>query len=131
MVHEPLMTSEERALGARIDAAAWGVFFVWVGLALLANLGWGVGLIGAGAIMLGAQAWRSVAGVRVDRFAAIVGVLFAVVGIGNLLGLRVEVVPLLFIAAGVGILASTWRRAHGHHGGLNPPAHPPAPGSPS
>jgi hypothetical protein len=36
-----------------IDAIGWGVFFIWVGLAVLADLGWGVGMIGVGLIILG------------------------------------------------------------------------------
>jgi hypothetical protein len=113
-VHESEMTSDKRALAGRIDAAGWGVFFLWVGLAWLAGVGWGIGLIGVGVITLAAQAWRNHSGVKVDRFGATLGVLFAIVGIWNLFALRVDVVPLLFIAAGVGILASTWRSRRGH-----------------
>jgi hypothetical protein len=113
-VHESETASEKRELAGRIEAAGWGVFFVWVGLAWLADVGWGVGLIGAGLITLAAQAWRSRSAVKVDRFAATLGVLFVIVGVWNLFALRVDVVPLLFIAAGVGILASAWRNRDGH-----------------
>ena len=30
----------------RLDAGTWGLFFVWVGIALAAELGWGIGLLG-------------------------------------------------------------------------------------
>ena len=121
MAHDPGMTSDERALGGRIDAAAWGVFFVWVGIALLAHVGWGVGLIGVGVITIGAQAWRKHVGVSVERFSVIIGVFFVIAGIWSLFGLRVDVVPLLLIVAGCGLLLSTWRTRHAPGG--NPPAH--------
>lgn len=107
---EDRTSSEERALERNVDTAAWGVFFLWVGVALLAEVGWGVGLIGAGVITLAAQAARRFLGLKVDRFSLIVGVLFAVVGIWNVLAVRADVVPVLFIAAGVALLASAWRR---------------------
>ena len=129
MVQEPGMTSEQRTLAGRIDAVGWGVFFLWIGIALFADAGWGIALIGVGAILVGAQAWRAIAGVRVERFAVTIGVLFVIAGLWNLLGLRIDIVPLMFIAAGIAILASTWRTRHGHAGGagLPPPAHPRAP----
>lgn len=107
--HETGRTSEQRTLGRTIDSAAWGLFFVWIGIALLADVGWGIGLIGVGVITAGAQAWRKHLGLNVERFSAIVGVLFVIGGISTLLGLRVDVVPLLFVAAGLFLLASTWR----------------------
>ncbi len=118
------LASDERALDSKIDAAGWGVLFLWIGFALLAHVGWGAGLIGVGVITLGAQAWRSHVGVKVDRFALVVGAVFLLCGVWNLFALRVELVPLLFIAAGVYLLAST-RRTHGtpdRH--TDAPAHP-------
>lgn len=102
-------TSEERALDRKIDAAGWGVLFLWIGVALLAGVGWGVGLVGVGVITIAAQAWRKRLGVKVDQFSVVVGVLFAIIGIWNVFELRVDLVPLLFIVGGVGLLASAWR----------------------
>jgi hypothetical protein len=101
-------------------------FAWWVGVALLADVGWGVGLVGAGLVVAGGQAWRKRLGAKVDQFWVIIGLLFAVVGVSSILGLRVDVVPLLFIAVGVYLLASTWRahrRAPGRTG-ADLPAHP-------
>jgi len=47
-----------RKLRRRIDAIGWGVFFIWIGVALLADLGWGAGFIGIGVIILGGFAAR-------------------------------------------------------------------------
>jgi hypothetical protein len=47
---------EKRSLVRRLDTAGWGLFFIWVGVAALADLGWGVGLMGVGLIILGTAA---------------------------------------------------------------------------
>ena len=41
-----------------INSRAGGVLLIWIGVALLATLGWGVGLIGVGAILLVEQVTR-------------------------------------------------------------------------
>ncbi len=105
------LASDERTLDRKIDAAGWGVLFLWIGVALLAHVGWGVGLVGVGVITLGAQAWRKHVGVKADRFAIVVGTVFMLVGVWNLFDVRIDLVPVLFIAAGAYLLAST-RRKH-------------------
>lgn len=102
---------DSRALDRKIDAMAWGLVFVWVGVAMLAHLGWGIGFIGVGAIALGAQAWRRRVRERVDRFSLIVGAFFVLVGIWNLFNVRVDLVPVLFILAGLALLFPWIRRA--------------------
>ncbi len=81
-----------------------------------------MGLVGAGLVVVGGQAWRKRLGVKVDQLWVIIGLLFAVVGVSSILGLRVDVVPLLFIAVGVYLLASTWRarRAPGRTARISP-----------
>jgi len=51
--------SVRKKVHRQIDAIGWGVFFIWVGIAVLADLGWGVGLIGVGLIILGGFAARA------------------------------------------------------------------------
>lgn len=104
---------ETRAVSsATIDAAGWGAFFIWLGLALLAHLGWGVGLLGVGIIALAAQATRKFIGLKVDRFGLTVGTVFLVAGLYRLLDIPIpsRLVPTALIVIGVFILASAWRR---------------------
>lgn len=49
----------QRKRHREIDAIRWGVFFIWIGVAVLADLGWGVGLIGIGLIILAGFAART------------------------------------------------------------------------
>jgi hypothetical protein len=94
----------------RIDAAAWGLFFVWIGIALLANVGWGAALLGVGIITVGAQAARKQFGLAVEGFWVGVGVLFLLGGASALFGVQVGFVPLLLIVAGGALLLSALRR---------------------
>lgn len=41
-----------KKLRRSIDAAGCGAFFIWAGIALWADVGWGIGLIGVGLIIL-------------------------------------------------------------------------------
>jgi hypothetical protein len=42
------------------------MFFLWAGIALVAGLGWGVGLLGVGLITLGGQAVRRYLGLALE-----------------------------------------------------------------
>lgn len=73
---------------------------------MLTNLGWGITLIGIGVFLLGEQAARSYAAVKLDVFWTVVGVVFVVGGISELLGLHISLIPVACIVAGVILLLS-------------------------
>jgi len=56
--NQELKNAQRKKLDRTLDAVGWGVFFIWIGVAILADLGWGVGLIGVGLIILGALVAR-------------------------------------------------------------------------
>jgi len=93
-------------LAQKLDAAGWGLFFIWVGAALLLGLSWGVGLVGVAVITLGGQAARRYLGLGVQVFWVVVGLLFLVGGFWELYQVRVSLVPILLIIAGAALLAS-------------------------
>ena len=90
----------------KLDAIAWGLFFLWIGIAFLANLGWGLGLLGIGIIIVGGQIGRKTIGFAFEMFWVLVGVLFVLGGIWDLLSVRVSLTPIVCIVAGVLLLAS-------------------------
>lgn len=45
-------TDPRKIMHRRIDAIGWGLFFIWIGIAVLADVGWGIGLIGVGVLIL-------------------------------------------------------------------------------
>ena len=90
----------------KLDAIGWGLFFIWIGIALLANLGWGIGLLGVGILIFGGQMARKYLALRFETFWALVGALFVIGGVWELLSVRVSLIPILCIVAGVALLVS-------------------------
>jgi len=48
-----IKTTRRSKLRRKLDTVGCALFFIWIGIAILANVGWGVGLIGVGVIILG------------------------------------------------------------------------------
>lgn len=113
----------------RVARAVWGLLLIWTGAALLLHWSWGVGLVGAGAILLAAQAFRGYLRVRIDRFGLVAGLLLVVCGVWNMFDVTLDLVPLLCIGAGIALLVSIWaakgtRRASGGPPELHAASHP-------
>lgn len=93
----------------QIDSAAWAVLFIWIGVALLAHVPWGWFLIGVGVVVLGAQAARRQASLKVETFAIVIGLIFLVGGAWELLALQWPLIPILLILLGVYLLQKAVR----------------------
>ena len=101
---------------SKYDAAGWALFFIWVGIAWLADVGFGVGLLGVAAITLGMQAIRKASGVPVEGFWILVGIGFAVAGFWQWIDIQLPLAPIVLIAIGIALLV--WRvlpRPYGRH----------------
>lgn len=92
---------------SKYDAAGWALFFIWVGIAWLANFSLGVGLLGVAAITLSMQAIRKASGVPVEGFWVLVGIGFALAGLWQWLDVSLPLAPLVLIGVGIGLLF--WR----------------------
>jgi len=92
---------------SKYDAAGWALFFIWVGIAWLADVGLAVGLLGVAAITLGMQAIRKASGVPVEGFWIFVGIGFALAGLWQWLDIQLPLAPLVLIGIGIGLLF--WR----------------------
>lgn len=104
-------------LAATVDSAGWGVFLIWVGLALYGRLGWAVFFLGTGGLLLVGQAVRRSVGSNVDWFAVVLGIFLVVVGGSRALELQLDdavvpswFVPSMFVAAGIAVVATAWKR---------------------
>ncbi|MGE5804090.1 MAG: hypothetical protein ACM358_17725 [Gemmatimonadota bacterium] len=93
----------------RVDAAGWGLFFIWVGVALLGHLGWGLGLLGVGAITVGVQLVRKYFGLAVEPFWVVVGMLFVIGGAAEFADLQFNLLPVVLIIGGFALLTSALR----------------------
>ncbi len=94
-------------LHKKLDAVGWGLFFIWTGVAVLFDVGWGWGLLGVGIITLGAQAARRYFGLRLEGFWIAVGFFFVLAGVWEFLDFQLGLLPILCIAAGVALVIST------------------------
>lgn len=106
-------TPEQRHLARKLDAVNWGLFFAWIGIVLLMELGTGVGLLGVGVITLGAQSARSYFNLKLEGFWVVVGSLFVVGGLWELFEVELSLLAVLLIAAGLALLVSSLREPKG------------------
>jgi hypothetical protein len=111
MGNKNIKTETMHQIERRIEAVAWGLFFIWVGIAFLSNLGDGVGLLGIGIITLGAQIARSYYNLVLETFWLIVGICFALGGIWEFMDPAVALVPVLLIVAGAALLYSVLNKS--------------------
>ena len=98
-----------------IETLAWGALFVWWGITLVIKFPAGVGLLGVGLILLGANAARYFRGIRVNGFSTSIGILALVWGglelAGTVLRLPFElpVFAVLLIVVGLMVLIGSTR----------------------
>jgi hypothetical protein len=90
----------------KIERIGWGLFLIWVGGALLFDVGWGVGLLGVGLLALVMQVVRSNLGLRVEVFWVLVGSALVLAGVWNLAALSVSLGPVLLVLLGIAVLLS-------------------------
>ncbi len=93
-------------LNKKLDAAGWGLFFIWIGIALFAHVGWGTGLLGVGIIILGVQVTRKYLGLKLEGFWVWAGFFCVLGGVWDLLNVQFGLLPILCIGAGVVLLVS-------------------------
>ncbi len=110
-------TARTHALVRKLDSISWGAFLIWIGIAFLANVGWGAGLLGLGVIELATQAARKYFKLGVERFWLVVGIAFLIWGVLEMARLQLGeapihggLVPILFIVAGIALIASAVMR---------------------
>ncbi len=85
------------------------MLFVWIGIVLLADFRFPVGLLGVGIITLSMQVVRRYFNFQLEGFWLIVGLLFVVGGVWKLIKIDIEFIPILIIIAGLAILISVIR----------------------
>lgn len=122
-VHSDVATED---LSKSIARVVWGLLLIWTGAVVFLGWGWGVGFVGAGAVLLGAQAVRRLLRLELDGFGLVAGALLAICGVGSLFQIAIDIFPLLIIAAGVVLLVSTWTSRARHASGARPDARAPS-----
>jgi hypothetical protein len=98
---------DARTLNRKYETAAWGAFFILLGVTSLFRLAEGVGAVGIGIIFLGLNLARYLNKIPTSALTLTLGVLALVLGSADILrtvlNLQVEfpLFPLLLIALGV------------------------------
>ena len=111
MTHvERMSVAQTSTTARRLDAGGWGLFFIWVGVALIAGLGWGAGFLGVGILTLSVQVARKFLRVGAEPFWIVVGALFVAGGVAEFLTLELNLLPVLLIVAGLGLVISALRQ---------------------
>ena len=101
----------KKALGRRIDAVGWALFFITMGILWFVAeshpefLPQGVFLIIVGAIMLAVNVVRRFAGVPTGMLGVVLGFIALAFGVCSLKDIEVPVFPVILILVGVLILA--------------------------
>lgn len=93
-----------------IDAAGWALFFMWVGVALLAGFSWTVSLIGTALIILSVQAILLFRRESLDVFMAAVGAVLLVGAVADIYSSIWSLFPALLIVVGIAMFVDSFRR---------------------
>jgi len=88
----------------KLDAAGWGLFLIWLGIVLLVKAQTSVALLGVGIIMVAVQLARLAMKLSLQGFWFVVGLLFVLGSLWQLVDTRIPVVPILLIAAGLALV---------------------------
>ncbi len=100
-------SSEGNERARQIDSAAWAIFFIWVGVAMLAPIPWGWFLVGVAVIILAVQFARWQIGMTTEGFWIACGAVCFVGGLWSVLRLPWPLAPILLILLGVALLGKT------------------------
>lgn len=104
-LHPLLAAEESRHLSRQLESAAWGLFFVWMGIAWFSGIGWYWGMIGVGVIFLGEAIIQGARNLRVSGMAVLFGLLFLTGGIWGVASAPFALLPVLFVLFGVAMVA--------------------------
>ena len=96
--------TDKDKLSQKFDAVGWALFLIWVGLALLSDVGWGWGLLGVAAIILGETAIRWKMSLKIVGFWVVVGLIFLLGGLWELFHVSWPLAPVLIIGCGLAVL---------------------------
>lgn len=104
-------------LAEMLDATGWALFFIWIGIASFATLGWGIAFAGVGSLLLIAQLVRRYYALPISGPGLVFGTIFVVAGILQVFDIQLErtsianwIIPAIFIATGIAIFVSMWMR---------------------
>ena len=103
-VHKMIKFIEQQDRSNLLDIVGWAIFCIWVGVAWLAELSLGWGIVGTGILLLALQGLRALFHANVDVFWIIVAMALVVGGFWELWDIAIPLAPFVLIAVGLGLL---------------------------
>ena len=100
----------ECGLAGRLKAVGWGLFFIWIAVVFLQGYGGAIGLFGVGIITLIMQVARKLAGLAMEGFWVVIGILFTLGGLWAVFEINAPLVPIVLLLAGLILILSVLRR---------------------
>jgi hypothetical protein len=97
-------------MAGRLAAVGWGLFFIWIGVVFLQEYSAAVGLLGVGIITLIMQIWRKFAGLVLEGFWIVIGLLFVIGGLWAVFEVNIPLIPVALIISGLILILSVLRR---------------------
>jgi len=103
------MNSERETFARQLDAVSWGLFIIWIGIALLLDVGWRWGLLGVAAIILGGAVIRWFKALPIQGFWVTVGLVLLACSLWEFFGISWPLIPVLLIGFGLSVLWGAFR----------------------
>jgi hypothetical protein len=100
-------SSDQHDVARQIDSCAWAVFFIWLGVVMLAGVPWAWFLVGVGILVLGAQIIRQQRNLKIETFGLVIGFIILAAGVWDLLALPLPLMPIILIVLGGYLLWKT------------------------
>jgi hypothetical protein len=111
MLPTEVLPQPKEALNRRLETIGWGLFLIIIGALWLLPDGTvpdGAWLIAAGVIMLGVNLVRYLNQIKMSGASLFLGLLMAIFGVGEFLGMDLPVLAVLLIVFGVGMILRPW-----------------------
>lgn len=110
---ETLKEDERKAVDKRLENIGWALFLIMIGcLALVPGdlVPEGTWLLGTGLIMLGLNVARRMKGLAMSGFTLFLGTIAVLIGIGDMFGIDMPLIPILIILVGLNIIVGPMLR---------------------
>lgn len=104
------ITNSDESFARQLDAVSWGLFIIWIGVAILLGVGWSWGLLGVAAVILGGAVIRWFKGLPIEWFWVAVGLMLLACAVWEFFAVSLPLIPFLIIGFGVVVLTRAFRR---------------------
>ena len=103
------VSAEKSDLANKLAAVGWGIFLIWAGAAMRMNIDPSLVILGIGVLIFVMQGIRKYNGLKLEGFWLVIGAIFIVGGLWEMLEEKLPMVPVMLIAAGVVLIAFAGR----------------------